>query len=90
MSFRTPTTGTVITGVRLLSVSGLYLLMEDNHHIECQYCFGAKELTSNGRLFTPCPVCKGGELEGKDLEQANRVWLKHLKDELDGFKEEDI
>lgn len=90
MLFQIPITGRVITGVRLLSVSRLYLLMEDSPHIECQYCFGAKELTSNGRLFTPCPVCKGGELQDEKLAKANKIWLKHLKDELDGFKEEDI
>jgi len=82
--------GTATIGIRLLNVTRLYLLMEDNPHIECQYCFGAKELTKDGRLFSPCPVCKGGELQDEKLAKANKIWLKHLKDELDGFKEEDI
>jgi Zn finger protein HypA/HybF involved in hydrogenase expression len=88
MSFQILIIGTVIIGVRLLNVSGLYLLMEDNRHIECEYCFGAKELTSNGRLFIPCPVCKGGELEGKELAKANRKWLTDLNNELDNYKDE--
>jgi hypothetical protein len=90
MSCTTLITGKAITGVRLLNVLEFCLLMEEHHHIECQYCFGAKELTKDGRLFSPCPVCKGGELRNEKLAKANKIWLKHLKDELDGFKEEDI
>jgi Zn finger protein HypA/HybF involved in hydrogenase expression len=82
-------TGTMITGVRLLNVIGSFRLMEENRHIECQYCFGAEELTSNGRLFVPCPVCKGGKLSNEDLIKANKKWLKQLKDDLDSFKEEE-
>lgn len=89
MSFTTPITGTAIIGVRLLSVSGLYLLMEDNRHIECEYCFGAKELTKDGKLFMSCPVCHGGKLEGKELAKANRKWLTELNNELDNYKDED-
>lgn len=57
-------------------------------HIECEYCFGAKELTKDGKLFTPCPVCNGGKLSKKELLQANQKWLRELKDELDNLKDE--
>jgi hypothetical protein len=90
MSCTTLITGTAITGVRLLNVLEFCLWMEEHHHIECEYCFGAKELTKDGRLFTPCPVCKGGTLSKKELVQANKKWLKQLKDDLEGFKEEEI
>ena len=63
--------------------------MEDNRHIECEYCFGAKELTKDGRLLFPCPVCDGGRLEGKELAKANRKWLTDLNNELDNYKDED-
>lgn len=38
----------------------------------CQYCFGAKELTKDGRLPVPCPLCNGGTLEEKELKKANK------------------
>lgn len=90
MSFITPIIGTAITGVKLLSVSGLYLLMEDNRHIECEYCFGAKELTKDGKLLFPCPVCDKGKLKGEELMKANRKWLNDLSNELDNYKDEGI
>jgi hypothetical protein len=38
----------------------------------CQYCFGAKELTRDGRLPVPCPLCNGGKLEDAQLRKANK------------------
>lgn len=64
--------------------------MEDNHHIECQYCFGAKELTKDGKLLMPCPICQGGELKDEKLAKANKLWLRYLKEDFDNFKEEDL
>jgi hypothetical protein len=55
---------------------------------ECEYCFGAKELTRNGKLLIPCPVCKGGELKGPQLALANKRFLEDLK-ELDSLNEEE-
>lgn len=81
--------GTVITGVRLLNVISLFRLTEESLHIECEYCFGAKELTKDGRLFIPCPVCKAGGITGKELVKANRKWLTDLNNELDNYKDED-
>lgn len=60
-----------------------------NSHIECEYCFGAKELTKDGKLFMSCPVCDGGRLQGNELAKANRKWLTELNNELDNYKDED-
>lgn len=81
--------GTVIIGVRLLNVINSFRLTGEFLHIECEYCFGAKELTKDGKLFIPCPVCKAGEVTGKDLVKANKKWLTDLNNELDNYKDED-
>ena len=88
MLFTKDIIGTVIIGVKSLNVIKSFHLTGESLHIECEYCFGAKELTSNGKLFIPCPVCKGGELEGKELAKANRKWLTDLNNELDNYKDE--
>lgn len=88
MLFTIPIIGTVITGVKLLNVIRLFRLTEVYHHIECEYCFGAKELTKDGKLFLPCPICDGGRLKGKELAKANRKWLTDLNNELDNYKDE--
>lgn len=49
----------------------------------CQYCFGAKELTKDGKLFKPCPLCNGGELTPKEVKKANRklkLYTKFIND----------
>jgi len=50
----------------------------------CLYCFGAKELTRDGKLLSPCPLCMGGKLKDKELAQANKKLKLYTK-----FTEED-
>lgn len=47
----------------------------------CLFCFGAKGLTRDGKLFTACPVCKGGEIVDEKLEIANKKYLMEIEND---------
>jgi hypothetical protein len=50
----------------------------------CLYCFGAKELTRDGKLPVPCPLCQGGKLSEKELKKANKklkMYTRFLEDD---------
>ena len=59
--------------------------MKKNQSSEvCMYCFGAGELTKDGKLPVPCPLCMGGKLNGRELIKANKKLKLYTK-----FTEED-
>lgn len=50
----------------------------DQTHIECACCLGAKQLTATGKNVIDCPVCKGGTITGKELQDKNIIYLEGL------------
>lgn len=51
-----------------------------NHSNEtiCAYCLGANQLTSNGKTFTPCELCKGGTIQGDQLYKLNLKYMQSI------------
>jgi DnaJ-class molecular chaperone len=54
--------------------------MKKNQSSEvCMYCFGAGELTKDGKLPVPCPLCKGGTLTAEELKKANKKLKTYIR-----------
>ncbi len=49
--------------------------MNHSNEIICAYCLGANQLTSNGKSFTPCELCKGGTIQGSALHALNLKYM---------------
>jgi len=52
--------------------------MNHSNEIICAYCLGANQLTSNGRIFTSCELCKGGTIQGNTLHMLNLKYMQSI------------